>query len=44
MERDGTNPSLSDLENCKVEILKIVDTNKDGKVSRDELSLLLSAQ
>ena len=36
--------SLADLESFKVEILKIVDTNKDGKVSRDELALLLSAQ
>ncbi|XP_046843645.1 calretinin-like [Xenia sp. Carnegie-2017] len=44
MERDGTSPSLSDLEDCKVDIMKIVDSNKDGKVSRDELALLLSAQ
>ena len=37
-------PSLYDLESCKVDIMKIADTNKDGKVSRDELALLLSAQ
>ena len=43
MEREGAI-SLADLESFKVEILKIVDKNNDGKISRDELALLLSAQ
>ena len=36
-------PSLTELELCKKEILKIVDSNKDGKISRDELGVLLSS-
>ena len=36
-------PSLSVLETYKTDILKIADKNNDGKVSRDELALLLSA-
>lgn len=36
-------PSLAELESCKKEILDIVDVNMDGKVSREELSVLLSS-
>ena len=36
-------PGLCDLTECKTEIMKIVDKNNDGKVSREELALLLSA-
>jgi Ca2+-binding EF-hand superfamily protein len=41
---NSQNISLADLESYKEAIMKIVDLNGDGKVSKEELALLLTPQ
>lgn len=40
--REGKAPNTTDMEDMKKSILDLVDINKDGKLSREELGMLLS--